>query len=146
MDNDKINSKMKTVEWVIMLILCIAVDITQIVLNIAFGSGILINRLITFGFGALIGGYLQIRGVSLVNPRVMIRFGGTIIGELIPIMDFLPLWAIGTVWTWMTTKSTVVAKATGVVKKASGALNKNGIRMPQSTQPLVVDGIRRPEK
>jgi len=160
MENNNQTSKMKTWEWVVWLVLSIIVDVVQIILNVVFGSGVLINRLITLAFGSAMGGYLYFRGVSLVNPRVLLRYGGTFVAEFIPLMDFLPVWAIGTTLTWMTTKSAIVSKATGAATKASNlagkgrnALNNGGVRSPNngggvstSIKPLVVDGVRSPMK
>jgi len=160
MENNKQTSKMQTWEWIVWFVLSVLVDVVQIILNLALGSGVLINRFITVIFGGAMGAYLHWRGVSLVNPRVLLRFGGTFVAEFIPMIDFLPMWAVGTALTWITTKSSIAAKATGVVNKtsnivngATGHLNDKGTRAPSTgtgpnsnLAPLVVDGMRRPMK
>lgn len=149
MEETENGPKMHWWEWAIVLCVAILVDIAQIILNIALGSGVLINRIISFAFGILLGGYLSLRGVSMVNTKRLLGFFTTFVIEEIPLLDMIPTWTIDVVWTWWTTKSKTIAKVTDKLNEASkmtSALNQNGARSAPPKIPMNQDGVRQPNK
>lgn len=130
-------------EWVIILGFAIFVDILNIILNLAFQSGVIINRFISFGFGLLLAGYLSWRGVSMVSSKRLFGLVTTFIIEEIPDVDSIPTWTIDVIWTWWTTKSKIIAKTTGKVDKTMNRIqpfNQSGVRSPAGTLPPLNQG------
>lgn len=105
----------------------------------------------------------------MVNTKRLLGIVTTFVVELIPVLDSIPTWTIDIIWTWWTTKSKIIAKATGKLDRANKLigkipLNQNGVRLPPpripsnqggmrsplpkistpSFQPMNVDGIRSP--
>ncbi len=160
---------MTIIEWFILLFVSFIVDIIQIILNLLGGIGVVINRIITIVYGIIVAAYLSWRGVSMVNTKRLLGIVTTFVVELIPVLDSIPTWTIDIIWTWWTTKSKIIAKATGKLDRANKLigkipLNKNGVRLPPpripsnqagmrlpsprisatSPQPMNIDGIRIP--
>lgn len=92
-------------EWFAIALFALIVDIAQILLNIFFGSGIAINRIISLIMTFVLNGYLLWRGISLVTFKQFINTLGTATGEMIPIGDSIPIWTISVVLSWVNTKA-----------------------------------------
>lgn len=140
---------MTLVEWLILLFVSFIVDIIQVILNLIGGIGVVINRIITIVYGIIVAAYLSWRGVSMVNTKRLLGFITTFVAELIPVLDSIPTWTIDIIWTWYTTKSKIIAKATGRLDRANKLisklpLNQNGVRLPSPRIPVNQNGIRSP--
>ena len=143
-------SKVSVLEWLIITAVAIIVDVIQIILNFIFGSGVIINRIISILFGGILVCYLTWRGVSLLSIKRLFGFTAALIVEEIPVLDFIPMWTADVIFTWWTTKSNIVSKVAGNFGKAGSitnplqSLNSAGTRGPQLLPPLNQDGIRAP--
>ncbi len=92
-------------EWFAILVFALIVDIAQILLNIFFGSGIAVNRIISLIMTFVLNGYLWWRGVSLVTAKQLANSLATATGEMIPIADTIPIWTISVILSWLTVKA-----------------------------------------
>lgn len=147
MENNKEASKIGVVGWILLIIACAFVDILQFVLILALGSGLIINRFLNIGFGALLAFYLTKRGVSIVRGSRLIAYAATFFIEESGIGDFLPTWTFDVIFTWWTTKSKIAAKTIGKLDKVTNVVkpfNSGGVRAPTPQISANVDGIRAP--
>jgi hypothetical protein len=116
-------------------------------------------------FWILVAVYLWVKGFGFLNLRRAAPMILSTAGELIPAIQALPTILAGTIALIFILK---VQEKTGLSltnptkgtlrPTVSGGLNQNGVRMPTqnletpstnrnaNTQPLVVDGIRAPQK
>ena len=92
-------------EWFAIALFALIVDIAQILLNIFFGSGIAINRIISLIMTFVLNGYLWWRGISLVTAKQLANSLATATGEMIPIADTIPIWTISVILSWLSVKA-----------------------------------------
>lgn len=95
----------------------IVVDIVQIILNL-FLIGVLINRIISVGVGTLLLLFLFI--VDALNSKTVMLSIGSFTGEVIPVLDSLPMWTLA---VWRVTKAIKeedILKAGGVEQEKVG--------------------------
>jgi len=84
-------SRISNFEWGMLIGVAVATDLAQIVLDI-FVIGAVINRLIDLFFGMTLSFYLWMKGVKMDAKKVL-AIVGAFAGEMIPIVDALPLWS-----------------------------------------------------
>jgi len=137
------------IEWAALITFCLVVDLVQIGLNLAFGSGVAINRFITFVMAFLVNGYLWFRGVSLVTVKQLVNSIATVTGESIPIADSLPIWTISLIVSWISYKAdTDPQSRIGKLGKNVKVLNllgsklkpKPGVAKPGAVPPVINSG------
>lgn len=92
-------------EWFAIALFALIVDIAQILLNIFFGSGIAVNRIISLIMTFVLNGYLWWRGISLVTAKQLANSLATATGEMIPIADTVPIWTISVILSWLSVKA-----------------------------------------
>lgn len=158
------NSRIGKIEWIVIFTAAITVDVVQIILDV-FAVGVIINRIISIAFGAILNLYFLLRGVKMGNSKIIMAIITSIIGEVIPVVDALPLWTREVFVVWSTTNAEkVIAKVPVVGGAAITAINKAGAAyQPSGTAaksaantgtrilgegikkpgPDIVDGIRR---
>ncbi len=122
-------SRISKTEWKILVGLAVIVDGIQIILDF-FGIGIIVNRFIDVAVGIALPLYLQTQGVSMANPKRLLGMLGAFVGEMIPVVDSLPLWTADVLFTWSTVKAEeLIAKAPGgkmLAKKIQNSQNTPG--------------------
>ena len=131
--------------WRILVGLTIVVDILQIVLDF-FAVGVAINRFIDIAIGVALPLFFQTQGVSMANPKRILGVLAAFIGEMIPVVDALPLWTLDVLFTWSTVKAEeAIGKVPGG-KMAAKAItdgenpeNPDGGEQKAGTPPLPND-------
>lgn len=137
---------MTKTEWALLIGVVIFIDIVQILITLV-GIGLFINRFSNIAIGILLPFYLSTRGVKMLDPKKMIAMFGAFAGEFFVIGDFLPLWTLVTVLTYILHKGeqspeSVLGRATKVVRVIDRAtsikkpLNKDGVRLPQKPDTI----------
>jgi len=91
-------------KWKMLIGLFVIVDLIQIVLDL-FAIGAVVNRFIDIAVGVGLPLFLRTQGVKLANPKRMLAMLGAFVGEMIPVVDALPLWTLDVVYTWSTVKA-----------------------------------------
>jgi hypothetical protein len=151
------NCKIGLVEWIILIILTIMLDVVQVILDL-FIIGIVLNRIIDLIVGFCLPLYFWFRGVSMKSGKNWAAFLGAFGLEEIGLGgdDGLPLWTaeVGVVWLTVTAdkiiqriklKHPLFAKVMDINKTLNTPLNKDGVRLPQTrTAPLNQSGMRLP--
>jgi len=103
------------VEWLVVLCIAIAIDASQIILDlVTAGVTEAIWPFIDIIIGAILGVYLWFRGQKLSDPK---RFGGLLATfglEITPLLEDLPLWSLDVAWNWF------IADGPTIIKKAAG--------------------------
>ena len=103
------------VEWLVVLCIAIAIDASQIILDlVTAGVTEAIWPFIDIIIGAILGAYLWFRGQKLSDPK---RFGGLLATfglEITPLLEDLPLWSLDVAWNWF------IADGPTIIKKAAG--------------------------
>lgn len=127
-------------EWKLLGAVAILVDLLQLILDI-FAVGAVINRIIDVIVGFSLAFYFQIRGVSMFNPKRAAAFMATIVGEMIPVVDALPLWTLDVYVTYLTTKGeeALMEKAPEIAQHIS-----ENRRVTQKYVPKYQNGVRSP--
>jgi hypothetical protein len=94
-------------EWIIVVSGLFFVDGLQIGLDLLFGSGIVLNRIVDIAVGIFFGFYLIVRG-EFRNPktrtRIILAILATFFLELVPILDIAPFWVLDGIYTWRVSK------------------------------------------
>jgi hypothetical protein len=96
--------EISNVEWGLVIGALLLVDIIQIGLE-WLAIGLVINPFIDVFVGLSLAFYLQMRGQKLTNPRRLFGIISTFFGELIPLVDELPLWCLDGVFNFFLYKS-----------------------------------------
>ena len=104
--NEEKRQRIGNMQGWLMVAVAAAVDIVQILLVFFFGVGLLVNRFITIFAFMMFFFWFALNGVSFLTGKMsmkkMTRFFGTAVGEIIPVLGALPLWALG---IWLTIRS-----------------------------------------
>src|SRR4051812_9051216 len=87
-------SKISNTEWGLVIGALAVIDLIQLLLDVAFGIGIIVNRFVDIAVGFFFGLYLQLRGQSLANPKRFMGLLASFVGEEVPVVDALPLWTL----------------------------------------------------
>jgi hypothetical protein len=104
MDNEH-HQRIKIWMGGLMLMVAVTIDLIQALLTLV-AIGLVLSPLITIGATVLFWIWFKILGISFVsNPKRLVTFAAESIGELIPAIDALPLWTIGTLGTILITRS-----------------------------------------
>ena len=114
MEEKKSTSKISTVEWGLVIGALFAVDITQVLLEWLI-IGLAINWIIDIFVGMSFALYLHLRGQSLTSPKRLFSLIGTFVGEMIPVVDELPLWGLDGIFNM------VISKSDEILKQVPGA-------------------------
>ena len=72
------------------------IDGFQIILSLIPFVGWFISSVVGFFASIVLGLMFSHFGMSVMNPKNVLGFLGTLIGEIIPIVDLLPLWSMMT--------------------------------------------------
>jgi len=131
---------MSKAEWALLIGIVIFIDIFQAISS-SFAIGLITNRFLNIAIGILLPFGLHQRGVDMIDVK-KILFMFTAFGtEFIGIGDFLPLWTIAIVLTYIAVKGEENPDSKlGKVGKVLKMTNKAAaIR-----KPLNVDGVRLP--
>ena len=122
--------------WRLLVGLFVIIDILQIVLDF-FAIGVVVNRFIDIAIGVGLPLFLRTQGVKLANPKRMLATLGAFVGEMIPVVDALPLWTADVIFTWSTVKAEeALAKVPGgkMVAEAN-AKGQEGQEGPAQNSP-----------
>ena len=103
-DEKKSESKISNVEWGLVIGALFTIDATQILLEWLV-IGVFINPFIDIFVGMSFAFYLQLRGQSLASPKRLFALIGTFVGEMIPVVDELPLWGLDGIFNMVISKS-----------------------------------------
>ena len=119
-------SKISNVEWGLVIGALLTIDLVQLLLEWLV-IGLVLNPFIDIFVGMSFALYLQLRGQSLANPKRLLGLIGSFVGELIPVVDELPLWGLDGIFNMLISKSDkilaqvpggkAVASATGINDK-----------------------------
>ena len=84
-------SRISLATGALMIALAVLIDFAQFVLDIAI-VGFILDSFITVIAAFIFGIWFSHVGVSLMHPKRVLGFLGTILGELIPGIDAIPFW------------------------------------------------------
>lgn len=133
-------------EWVLLIGLVIFIDVAQALMSLA-AIGLVINRFLNIGIGILLPFGLHTKGVDMIDVKKMgvmlVAFGG----EELAVGDFLPLWTIAVVLTYVSVegeknpdgrlgKIGKVLKTANKVASVRNPLNKDGVRLPRKPDTI----------
>jgi hypothetical protein len=108
---DKKESKISNVEWGLYIGALIMVDIVQAGLEWLL-IGLVVNPFIDVFVGMGKTFYLYIRGENIKDSKRLLALGASFIGELLPVVDELPLWTFDGVYDMLLSKSNAILKET----------------------------------
>jgi hypothetical protein len=96
------NSKMKTWEWIALIIATIILDIVQVLL-VFIAIGVILNRIIDIVVGILLPLYFWLRGVNMGDwKKIATVFGGFALEEVgLGGDDGLPFWTLEVIVVWL---------------------------------------------
>ncbi|MEI6345644.1 MAG: hypothetical protein WCO79_00165 [bacterium] len=119
--------------WFFLFALVIFVDILQIVLDLAYASGVIANRVIdvSFAFGLLLIFYLK--DVPLTSAQYT-SIAAAFVGEEVPFLDALPMWTMDVFYIFVSLKKEEISKKMGVVGKI-------GVMAIEATQKVRGGGL-----
>lgn len=106
--------------WFFLIAFTIFVDILQIVLDLAFGAGVIANRIIDVGFAFALLLIFHLKEVPL-TPAQYASIAAAFVGEEVPALDSLPMWTLDVVYICASIKGQEVAEKAGVVGKVAVA-------------------------
>ena len=92
-------SRISNTEWGLVIGVLLIIDIIQIVLTL-LAIGLVVNRIIDVIVGMTFAFYLHIRGEKLQDPKRLLGFLAAFLGEMIPVVDSLPLWSADGVYNY----------------------------------------------
>ncbi len=102
--------------WFFLFAFTITIDIAQILLDLAFGAGVIANRIIDVGVAFALLLIFYLKGVSL-TPAQYSSICAAFIGEEIPAIDVLPMWTLDVFYIFMSIKGQELAEKAGVAGK-----------------------------
>lgn len=116
-----------------LVVVALLVDLFQFLITLV-AIGVFLAPIITVCASALFWIWFKLLGISIItNPKRLATFGIESVGELIPIVNTLPMWTLGTVITIIITRSEdkggIIGKATAIAKPITNPKNK----LPLST-------------
>lgn len=113
-------------KWRMLVGLAVVIDLLQIILDF-FAIGLAVNRFIDITVGVALPFFLRTQGVKLANPKRLLALLATFIGEMIPVVDTLPLWTLDVWFTWSTVKTEeALAKVPGAGMAVDAITKANG--------------------
>ncbi len=104
--------------WFFLIAFTVFVDILQIVLDLAFGAGVIANRIIDVGYAFALLLIFHLKDVPL-TPAQYTSIAAAFVGEEIPALDALPMWTLDVVYICVSIKGQEVAEKAGVVGKVA---------------------------
>jgi hypothetical protein len=138
--------KISNIEWGLVIGALFTVDILQVLLNF-FAIVVVINRFITMFMWMAWLFYLKMRGQKLISPKKLGSMIATYIGEIIPLLDSLPLWGINGIVTMMLTKAEEkIEAAKEKIPMGSTITPLASRRMSKNEQPEPEGGMKNKEK
>jgi len=102
--------------WFFLFSFVVVVDIAQIVLDLAFGAGVLVNRIIDVGVAFALLLIFHLKDVPLTQAQYM-SIGSAFIGEQIPVLDALPMWTFDIFYIFVNLKKEEISEKMGIVGK-----------------------------
>ena len=131
-------SKISNTEWGLVIGALFTIDGVQIVLDL-FVIGAVINRFIDIFVGLSFALYLQLRGQSLVNPKRLLALLATFTGEMIPVVDALPLWGLDGIVNMSLSKVDTIIKKVPGVKMVSSVVSISRGKKPKISDVVTPD-------
>lgn len=119
--------------WFFLFAFAVAFDIVQIVLDLAFGAGVLVNRILDVGFAFTLLLIFYLKNVPLTQAQYM-SIGSAFIGEQIPVLDALPMWTLDIFYIFVSLKKEEISEKMGVVGKI-------GVMAVEATQKVRGGGV-----
>ncbi|OHA17960.1 MAG: hypothetical protein A2664_01250 [Candidatus Taylorbacteria bacterium RIFCSPHIGHO2_01_FULL_46_22b] len=142
--------KRSNIEWFFLIAIAITIDLVQIGLDLLVGVGIVINRFIDLIVGPALFMYCAVTHIKLTVGRT-VSILGTIVGEMIPVIDIAPFWTADVIFIMLSVKAeegNKLAKvgllATGIAGAAAGGAFK-GSKKPPSGAMVVRKGGPSPQ-
>jgi len=134
---------MTKTEWAILIGIVLFIDIVQAIAS-ALALGIIANRFVNIAIGILLPYYLHMKGIDMIDFKKIVFMFVAFGGEELIIGDFLPLWTVAVILTYITVKGeedpesklNKVSKVLRTVNKAANIrkpLNKDGVRLPNKS-------------
>lgn len=102
--------------WFFLFCFVITVDILQIVLDLAFGAGVLVNRILDIGVAFALLLIFYLKDAPLTQAQY-ISICSAFIGEQIPVLDALPMWTFDVFYIFASLKKEEISEKLGVVGK-----------------------------
>lgn len=134
MGSDKKNSgRISNFEWGFVVGIMLMIDIVEFVIDF-FVVGAIINRFVDFLCAGGLIFYVKIRR-AYMDTRAWTSIGGAFVGEMIPVVDALPLWTLDAIYLWSingTGMATMVANK-ALAGQVSGEIDsalKGGVSQP----------------
>lgn len=104
--------------WFFLIAFTVFVDLLQIVLDLAFGAGVIANRIIDVGFAFALLLIFHLKDVPL-TPAQYTSIAAAFVGEEIPALDALPMWTLDVFYIFASIKGQEVAEKAGVAGKVA---------------------------
>jgi hypothetical protein len=129
--------KISNLEWGLVIGALFVVDLIQIgvewLMIWLFGASIIVNFIIDLAVGMGFAFYLQMRGLSMADPKRLFTLIGTFGLEMWPGLQELPLWSLDGVLNMLIYKSETIVKIIPVVNKVAVNANKviNFVQRPK---------------
>lgn len=82
-----------------MILFGMFLDSVDLLLDLFFGAGIIFDSIIGIIGWLVFYLWFKLNNVSFTNPKTAMRFNGTVIAEIVPFINQLPMWTIGIVVT-----------------------------------------------
>ncbi len=111
----KTGSDISNTEWGLLIGATAMVDLIQLILNF-FAVGVFINRFLNILMGMSLGFYFWARGMPFTSKKVAGMIG-SFVGEMIPVIDSLPLWTMNVVYTMLSDKIPIDLPGSGTAGK-----------------------------
>jgi len=124
--------KIKTAEWILLVILTIILDIIQVILTL-FVIGVIVNRFIDVIVGFGLPAYFWMRGISATNWKRLLAYAGCFGLEEVGLGgdDGLPFWTLEVIVVWLTVIADNKLAANPIAGKIMNAAQMaNRIRQP----------------
>ena len=130
---------MSNVKWGLLIAATIVVDLIQIGLDVAFGSGLVINRFVDVAVAGTLLLIFRLQKVELTPARTM-SIVGVMIAEFIPVVDILPFWTADVIYIFASTKKAEVLQKLGPVgdiAQTATSLKKGNVTATENIEPTV---------
>lgn len=104
--------------WFFLIISAIILDILQVVLDLAEGAGVLVNRVLDVGFALTLLLVFYLKDISL-TPAQYGSIAAAFVGEEIPVADALPMWTADVFYIFASIKGQELLEKTGIAGKVA---------------------------
>ena len=142
---EKNSGRISNFEWGFVLGIYITIDVVEFVIDF-FVIGAIINRFIDFICAGVLILYVKLRR-AYMDTRAWGSIGAAFVGEMIPVIDALPLWSLDVAYLWSINGTGMAASMANqaLAGKVSGeldsALKGAGTKPPVINQKVAPSAV-----